>query len=232
MQIANSSYFATYPQRQSPPEAPRSSSPTPSSASADEDQSANPPPERSQRGEPAKQTPDKSLVQQQLEQLELARMISRDQEVRVHEQAHAAVGGRYAGAPAYTFEQGPDGKRYAVSGEVSIDVAAVPNDPEATMRKMEVVIRAALSPAEPSAQDRQVAAQAQIQMAEARAELAQLRREQAEAAREARVQKREDDEQRALERDDKKPEAPADALDLYRQTGGVQGQLPLIDLAV
>jgi hypothetical protein len=126
-----------------------------------------------------------------LEQLEIARLSQRDQEVRAHEQAHAAVGGRYTGAPSYTYTRGPDGRRYAVAGEVSIDSGPVPNDPEATLRKMEIVLRAALAPAEPSAQDLRIAAQAQVQMAQARTELAQLRRDEAQASREAQAQRTE-----------------------------------------
>ena len=38
----------------------------------------------------------------------------RDLEVRAHEQAHAAAGGPYAGAPRFRFVRGPDGKFYAV----------------------------------------------------------------------------------------------------------------------
>ncbi|TWC33236.1 SprA family protein [Pseudomonas sp. SJZ079] len=129
-------------------------------------------------GQPSRK-PDSSPAQQRGEQLEIAEMVSRDREVRAHEQAHAAVGGSYAGAPSYTYSRGPDGQRYAVGGEVSIDTAAVSNDPQATLSKMEVVVRAALAPAEPSSQDRSVAAQAQAQMAQARVELAELQRDAA-----------------------------------------------------
>lgn len=88
--------------------------------------------------------------EQRQQQLEITELAQRDREVRTHEQAHAAVGGQYAGAPTYSFKRGPDGQRYAVSGEVSIDTAPVPNDPAATLRKMEIVLRAALAPVEPS----------------------------------------------------------------------------------
>jgi len=84
----------------------------------------------------------------------------RDQEVRAHEQAHASIGGVYAGNASFGYETGPDGVRYAVEGEVSVDLSQVANDPQATLDKMEQVRRAALAPAEPSSQDRQVAAQA------------------------------------------------------------------------
>jgi hypothetical protein len=95
----------------------------------------------------------------------------RDREVRMHEQAHAAVGGQYAGAPSYEYESGPDGKRYAVGGEVSIDVSAE-KTPADTIRKMQQVKAAALAPAEPSAQDYKVAADATQQEKSARSELA------------------------------------------------------------
>ena len=94
-----------------------------------------------------------------------------DAEVRTHEQAHSTAGGPYAGAPSFKFTTGPDGKRYTVSGEVEIDSAPVRGNPEATLRKMDVVIRAALAPSDPSSQDLAIARQAQAQRAEARNEL-------------------------------------------------------------
>ena len=106
---------------------------------------------------------------------QVAKLQARDAEVRRHEEAHAIVGGQYAGQPSYTYQEGPDGKRYAVGGEVSIDVAPVPDDPKATIAKMDVVIAAALAPAEPSGQDRKVASQAARQRIEAIAELSAQR---------------------------------------------------------
>ena len=116
------------------------------------------------------------------EQEEIQQLSARDREVRAHEQAHAAVGGQYAGAPQYQFQRGPDGVRYAVGGEVSIDVSRAAT-PEETIRKMQVVRRAALAPAEPSPQDRRVAAQAAATEAEARQELAIETREAADSER-------------------------------------------------
>lgn len=46
-----------------------------------------------------------------------------DQEVRAHEQAHKNVAGPYAGAISYETVTGPDGREYAVAGEVQIDVS-------------------------------------------------------------------------------------------------------------
>lgn len=99
--------------------------------------------------------------------------------MRAHEQAHKSVGGPYAGAVSFDTVTGPDGREYAVGGEVQIDASAVRGNPEETIRKMEIVIRAALAPAEPSPQDVQVAAQAQQTKLQAQAELRQERAEEA-----------------------------------------------------
>lgn len=108
-----------------------------------------------------------------------------DAKVRAHEQAHAAVGGQYAGAPSYETTRGPDGRVYATGGHVSIDLSPVPGDPAATIQKMEVVKRAALAPAEPSAQDRSVAQKAERLRLEAQRELrAQEAAERREATQE------------------------------------------------
>ena len=101
----------------------------------------------------------------------VAELKARDAEVRDHEEAHARVGGQYAGQPSYTYQTGPDGRRYAIGGEVPIDVAPVPGDPGATIAKMQVVKLAALAPAEPSSADRRIAALADAQAREARVEL-------------------------------------------------------------
>ncbi len=101
---------------------------------------------------------------------EVRQLQSRDTEVRTHEQAHSAIGGRYAGSPTYEFKRGPDGRNYAVGGEVQIDTSPIPNDPEATIAKMQQVRAAALAPAEPSGQDRKVASQASQTITDAKAE--------------------------------------------------------------
>jgi hypothetical protein len=99
---------------------------------------------------------------------------ARDTEVRAHEAAHIAAGGSFVrGAASFTYETGPDGKAYAVGGEVSIDTSPVPGDPQATIAKMAVIRAAALAPSDPSGQDISVAASASEQEAKARAELAQ-----------------------------------------------------------
>ncbi|MDR2800383.1 MAG: hypothetical protein LBB52_03840 [Desulfovibrio sp.] len=93
------------------------------------------------------------------EKRELEELKARDREVRAHEQAHAAAGGSFAGRPTYQMQTGPDGRRYAVGGEVAIDVSAEAT-PEATIAKARKIRSAALAPAEPSSADRAIAAKA------------------------------------------------------------------------
>ncbi len=125
--------------------------------------------------EPHSERDGRQQQQQQAEQQEIQELKSRDLEVRQHEQAHAAVGGQYAAAPSYEYETGPDGKRYATGGEVSISVSEIPGDPQATISKMQQVKAAALAPAEPSSADRQIAADATRKMVQAQSELMKQR---------------------------------------------------------
>lgn len=136
--------------------------------------------EPSLRQEHAHANDDSTDKQQQQQDLTLiSELAARDREVRAHEQAHASVGGAFAGSPRYSMEQGPNGVSYAVGGEVSISTSAISGDPEATIRKADTVRRAALAPANPSAQDRAVAAQATQMKIQAQAELASQAKETA-----------------------------------------------------
>lgn len=104
--------------------------------------------------------------QQQIQQLEKT-----DKEVKAHEAAHlAAAGGLATGGATFKYDTGPDGKRYAVSGEVQISISEG-RTPAETIARAEQVRRAALAPANPSAQDQNVAAQAAQMEQRARAEL-------------------------------------------------------------
>ncbi|MCW9048186.1 MAG: putative metalloprotease CJM1_0395 family protein [Gammaproteobacteria bacterium] len=110
----------------------------------------------------------------------LRQLRARDREVRAHEAAHTAAGGSLVrGGPSYTFQTGPDGRSYAVGGEVQLDVSAVPNNPQATLAKASQIRAAALAPANPSAQDVRVAANANQLASRARIDLAVQRREEA-----------------------------------------------------
>ena len=124
-----------------------------------------------------------AAAQTQEEKLIISQLKARDREVRVHEAAHAAVGGQYAGSPSLQYVRGPDGVNYAAGGEVSINVGAISGDPQATIAKARVVRAAALAPASPSAQDRRVASLASRIESNARVELQAIRAEQRETVK-------------------------------------------------
>ena len=112
--------------------------------------------------------------QQQVQQLR-----ETDRKVRAHEQAHLSVGGDLVrGGATFSYQTGPDDQRYAVSGEVSID-ASPGRTPEETIPKAQHIRAAALAPADPSAQDQNVAATASQMETNARMELAAQQREDA-----------------------------------------------------
>lgn len=95
-----------------------------------------------------------------------------DRKVRAHEQAHLAAGGEFVrGGANFSYETGPDKKRYAVAGDVSIDTSAG-RTPQATISRAQQVRAAALAPADPSAQDRRVASLASQMEMQARLEMA------------------------------------------------------------
>jgi hypothetical protein len=111
------------------------------------------------------------------EQAQIRKLQERDREVRAHEAAHKAAGGGLAGGASFSYQQGPDGRYYAVGGEVSIDMGSE-RDPQATIAKMRRVIAAALAPGDPSPQDMAVAAAAQQAMAEAQRQLNQRKQDE------------------------------------------------------
>lgn len=136
-----------------------------------------------------KDTQSAELAPSELRQLE--QLKRRDREVKAHEMAHKATAGQYAkGGASFEYQVGPDGRRYAIGGEVSIDIGKEA-DPEKTLQKALVIRRAALAPADPSGQDRQIAVQANLMAAEARQEIRQ--QEQASASAETDSSAREDE---------------------------------------
>lgn len=112
---------------------------------------------------------NKKLTEEEKEKIEELKRI--DQRVRSHERAHlSAAGGIAISGANYSFVAGPDGKRYAVAGEVNIDTSPG-KKPEETIEKAQRIIRAALAPADPSPQDRRVAAKAMQMQMKAKQEL-------------------------------------------------------------
>lgn len=113
------------------------------------------------------------------ESMYLARLRSRDAEVRAHEQAHmSAVDGYARGGPRYNYIMGPDGRLYAVGGSIDVDLSPIPGNPEATIRKARIIRRAAIAVIDPSPADLRIASRAYQMEIEARKDLAQENREQ------------------------------------------------------
>ena len=123
--------------------------------------------------ESREQTLRKLDKEQEREVAELERI---DREVRAHEGAHLAAAGGLARGVSFKFVTGPDGRQYAVSGEVRLDTSPVAGDPEKTIRKAQQIRAAATAPARPSGRDQQVAAQASQMEQAARQELAARQR--------------------------------------------------------
>lgn len=83
-----------------------------------------------------------------------------DAQIRSHEQVHATIG--HTTSPiSYTYQQGPDGKMYAVGGSVRLDVS-IPDDPKAASFKLDQIARAASGPSNPSGADIAIATQANM----------------------------------------------------------------------
>ena len=151
----------------------------------------------SETASPSPTTPRSPAATQDVsreEQRVLAELKARDREVRAHENAHRAAGGDLVRGGSYDYQQGPDGRRYAIGGDVQIDTTPVAGDPRATAEKMAQVIRAALAPAEPSPTDLAVAAQATA--------------ERNRAQSEARADSGTDDDRSAGDKDTSDPTAP------------------------
>lgn len=116
---------------------------------------------------------DKSADLTPQQQAQIDKLKASDTKVRLHEMAHlAAAGGLATSGPTYTYQRGPNGVNYAVGGEVNINASAGAT-PQETIARAERIQAAALAPADPSGQDRAVAAKAQQMEIEARAQLEQ-----------------------------------------------------------
>lgn len=96
-------------------------------------------------------TPREIALEQQL-----ARM---DKEVREHEMDHYRAGLPYGSLPEYWSVTGPLGKQYIVTGMTRFDVSEITGNTDETLRKFEILRRAALAPRIPSATDRRIASE-------------------------------------------------------------------------
>ena len=105
------------------------------------------------------------------EKQQVAKLQATDTEVRAHEAAHQAAGGGLAGGASFSYTRGPDGKMYAVGGEVPISMQEG-STPEETIANARKVMAAAMAPANPSPQDYSVASSARVMEMKAHQQLA------------------------------------------------------------
>ena len=99
---------------------------------------------------PAARTPD-ALTAKEL--AAVTRLQQRDAQVRQEENAHAAAAGDLAGPITYSYQLGPDGRRYAVGGGVSIQARSVSGDPQEAARMAARMVAAAQAATNPSGAD-------------------------------------------------------------------------------
>jgi len=90
----------------------------------------------------------------------LEKFKNKDAEIRTHEQAHATIG--HTTTPiSYNYQEGPDGKMYAVGGSVRLDTS-IPNDPKAAAFKLDMLQKAAMGPTDLSGADTAIASQTNL----------------------------------------------------------------------
>lgn len=83
-----------------------------------------------------------------------------DANIRSHEQIHATIGQTTAPI-SYNYQEGPDGKMYAVGGHVRLDTS-IPDDPKAAALKLDQIQKASTGPMDVSSADMGIAAQANL----------------------------------------------------------------------
>lgn len=110
--------------------------------------------------------PEPGQIRSEEDEEFLRQLRDREQEVRAHEQAHAAALGPYAGVIHYTYQIGPDGRAYAIGGSIQVNMRRE-SSPAADLFKAQTIARAATGAGDPSDADMAVAAQASQQARDA-----------------------------------------------------------------
>ena len=118
---------------------------------------------------------------------EVTKLGARDREVRLHEAQHQAAAGALAiGGPQFTYQPGPDGKLYAIGGELKLNTGAG-QTPEETIDRAAQIRAAALAPADPSGQDLEVASEAADMETQAQEAIVQKNQTEAHTSRAAQL---------------------------------------------
>lgn len=90
----------------------------------------------------------------------LEKFRNKDAEIRTHEQAHASIG--HTTTPiSYNYQEGPDGKMYAVGGSVRLDTS-IPDEPTAGAFKLDMIQKAASGVTNMSSADGTIASQSNL----------------------------------------------------------------------
>jgi hypothetical protein len=139
----------------------------------------------------------REITSEQRKLVERLRQI--DAQVREHESAHLRNGsGVVTSGASFSYTYGPDGKAYAVAGEVGIDTAPE-RQPAANIDKGRAIQAAALAPRDPSPQDFRVASVGGQLESQGRSDLADQRAlESAEAAAQTRSQRESQQQERVV----------------------------------
>lgn len=107
---------------------------------------------------------ENSPVDKNYDEQDFARVLdkfrAKDAEIRTHEQTHASIG--HTTSPiSYNYQEGPDGKMYAVGGSVRLDTS-IPDDPKAAAFKLDMIQKAASGVADASPADRAISSQSNL----------------------------------------------------------------------
>lgn len=121
---------------------------------------------------------------------ETQQMDHRSRKIVNHENKHSAVlrDSSYSAddaKPRFVEQQGPDGRKYAVGGEVNTDLRPIPGNPDATEKKAESVYRSAIGDSDRSESDNEAARRAMFAAQEARRAKAMKRAESGDGSMES-----------------------------------------------
>ena len=90
----------------------------------------------------------------------LAKFRNKDASIKSHEQSHAAMA-TTTSPISYNYQEGPDGKMYAVGGSVRLDTS-IPADTEAAIAKIDRIKAASTGVDNPSGADMAIASAANL----------------------------------------------------------------------
>ena len=90
----------------------------------------------------------------------LEKFKSSDANIRGHEQLHSSLTATTSPIQ-YNYQQGPDGKMYAVGGHVRLDTS-IPDDPKAAMAKLDKIAKSATANNDMSGADASIAIGAKL----------------------------------------------------------------------